>query len=66
MYNVSVNGLTQLPILKFKKTSKNAITPTKGSKLAAGYDLYSAMDCNVLAKSKALVAIDIQVMIIIR
>ena len=26
--------------LKFCKISENAFTPTKGSKLAAGYDLY--------------------------
>ena len=30
--------------LHIKKNSKDAITPTKGSPLAAGYDLYSAED----------------------
>ena len=30
----------QSPVLRFAKLTENAFTPTRGSKLAAGYDLY--------------------------
>lgn len=30
----------QQPTLRFAKLSENAYTPTRGSKLAAGFDLY--------------------------
>ena len=30
----------EIPVLKFAKLSESAYTPTRGSKLAAGYDLY--------------------------
>ena len=30
----------QPPVLRFAKLTENAFTPTRGSKLAAGYDLY--------------------------
>nr|BDV49934.1 MAG: dUTPase [Metapenaeopsis lamellata majanivirus] len=46
--------------LKFKKLTKNAFTPSKGSKLAAGFDLYSAYDITIPAYGKALVKTDIQ------
>ena len=32
--------LNETPILKFAKLSENARAPSRGSKLAAGYDLY--------------------------
>lgn len=42
--NVSTKKLklseSEKVILKFAKLSDNAFAPTKGSKLAAGYDLY--------------------------
>ncbi|XP_053203229.1 deoxyuridine 5'-triphosphate nucleotidohydrolase-like [Panonychus citri] len=50
-------------VLRFKKMSENAYTPTKGSKLAAGFDLYSAHDLVVGAKGKALVKTDLQIQI---
>lgn len=49
------------PLLKFKRTSENAKTPTKGSPWSAGFDLYSAEDVTVPAKGKALVKTDIQI-----
>ncbi|XP_050395438.2 deoxyuridine 5'-triphosphate nucleotidohydrolase isoform X1 [Patella vulgata] len=48
-------------ILKFAKLTKNALTPTRGSKLAAGYDLYSAYNVTVPSKGKAVVKTDIQI-----
>lgn len=48
-------------ILRFKKITKNAYAPSKGSKLAAGFDLYSAYDAVVPAYGKALIKTDIQV-----
>ncbi|BHF79005.1 hypothetical protein SprV_0602212200 [Sparganum proliferum] len=51
----------QQPVLRFCKLSENATTPTRGSELAAGYDLYSAHDCFVPPKGRALVKTDIQI-----
>ncbi|KAK6184881.1 hypothetical protein SNE40_007243 [Patella caerulea] len=48
-------------VLKFAKLTKNALTPTRGSKLAAGYDLYSAYKVTVPSKGKAVVKTDIQI-----
>lgn len=48
-------------ILRFAKLTEKAFTPTKGSKLAAGYDLYSAYETTVPARGKALVKTDIQI-----
>ncbi|XP_061195538.1 deoxyuridine 5'-triphosphate nucleotidohydrolase-like [Saccostrea echinata] len=52
---------TDSVILKFAKLSKNAFSPTRGSKLAAGYDLYSAYDYKIPAKGKESVRTDIQI-----
>jgi dUTP pyrophosphatase len=49
------------PLLKFKKLTDKAILPTKGSPLAAGYDLYSAVDISVPAKGKSLVPTNLSV-----
>ena len=49
------------PILQFAKITPNAYTPTKGSPLAAGYDLHSAYDYTILPKDKQLCNIDIQI-----
>jgi len=53
--------LEDKPVLKFVKLSENATTPSKGSQLSAGYDLYSAADCEVPAKGKFLVPTDIKI-----
>ncbi|CAL1286396.1 unnamed protein product [Larinioides sclopetarius] len=50
-------------VLRIAKLSNNAKIPTKGSKLAAGYDLYSAYDYVVPPKGKILAMTDIQVQI---
>ncbi|XP_059145974.1 deoxyuridine 5'-triphosphate nucleotidohydrolase-like [Physella acuta] len=47
--------------LDFAKLTSNATTPTKGSSLAAGYDLYSAYDYTVPARGKEIVKTDIQI-----
>ncbi|XP_070536022.1 deoxyuridine 5'-triphosphate nucleotidohydrolase, mitochondrial-like [Ptychodera flava] len=48
-------------ILKFAKLTENAFTPTRGSKLAAGYDLRSAYDYVIPPKAKLLAKTDIQI-----
>ncbi|OWF49955.1 deoxyuridine 5'-triphosphate nucleotidohydrolase, mitochondrial-like [Mizuhopecten yessoensis] len=48
-------------ILKFAKLTENALTPTRGSKLAAGYDLYSAYNHIIPARGKQVVKTDIQI-----
>lgn len=48
-------------VLKFKKLTEHAFTPSKGSKLAAGFDLYSAYDLTIPANGKSLVKTDIQI-----
>nr|BBD20116.1 dUTPase [Penaeus japonicus]BDT61735.1 MAG: dUTPase [Marsupenaeus japonicus endogenous nimavirus] len=48
-------------LLKFKKLTEHAFTPSKGSKFAAGFDLCSAYDLTIPANGKSLVKTDIQV-----
>ena len=48
-------------MLFIAKLSENATTPTLGSKLAAGYDLYSAEDKTIPAKDNALLRTDLQI-----
>ncbi|XP_042220065.1 deoxyuridine 5'-triphosphate nucleotidohydrolase-like [Homarus americanus] len=48
-------------VLLFKKLSGNAITPSKGSKLASGFDLCSAYYIVIPGQGKALIKTDIQV-----
>jgi dUTP pyrophosphatase len=48
-------------VLKIKKLSEKARLPTKGSALAAGYDLYSAIDISVPAKGKVLIPTNLSV-----
>ena len=45
--------------LRFIRTSDKARIPTKGSELAAGYDLYSAADVIIGAHDKAIVPTDL-------
>merc|ERR1719492_556759 len=47
--------------MQVAKLSDKAIIPTKGSKLAAGYDLYSAEDATIPARGKGLVKTDLQI-----
>lgn len=47
--------------LRFAKLSQNALAPSRGSSRAAGYDLYSAYDCEIPASGKAVVKTDIQI-----
>ncbi|KAK7116587.1 hypothetical protein V1264_002246 [Littorina saxatilis] len=47
--------------LRFAKLTKEASTPTRGSELAAGYDLYSAYDYTVPAHGKVVAKTDIQI-----
>ena len=49
------------PVLRCVRLSASAILPKRGSRDAAGYDLYSAHACTVPAQGKALVKTDIQV-----
>jgi len=48
-------------VLRCVRLSPEAILPRRGSAQAAGYDLFSAHDCVVPARGKALVKTDIQV-----
>ena len=47
--------------LFIKKISEFATVPTKGSKLAAGYDLYAAYDYIIKARGKEMVKTDLQI-----
>ncbi|XP_048337939.1 deoxyuridine 5'-triphosphate nucleotidohydrolase, mitochondrial [Sphaerodactylus townsendi] len=47
--------------LRFAKLSENAVAPSRGSSRAAGYDLYSAYDCEIPPLGKAVVKTDIQI-----
>merc|ERR1712010_109063 len=51
----------EVEVMQVAKLSDKAIIPTKGSKLAAGYDLYSAYDYVVPAGGKIMAKTDIQV-----
>ncbi|XP_063418897.1 deoxyuridine 5'-triphosphate nucleotidohydrolase-like [Mytilus trossulus] len=48
-------------VLRFAKLTANALCPTRGSKLAAGYDLYSAYDYKIPSKGKVCAMTDIQI-----
>ncbi|KAL6893629.1 hypothetical protein ACP4OV_007727 [Aristida adscensionis] len=51
------------PLLKVKKLSDKAVLPSRGSALAAGYDLSSAAETVVPARGKALVPTDLSIAI---
>ncbi|XP_071695289.1 deoxyuridine 5'-triphosphate nucleotidohydrolase-like [Rutidosis leptorrhynchoides] len=53
----------QINLLKVKKLSENAVLPSRGSSLAAGYDLSSAIETKVPARGKALVPTDLSIAI---
>lgn len=50
-------------VLKFVKVSKNAKVSTKGSKLSAGYDLYSAYDYFIAPMNKIIAMTDLRLQI---
>ncbi|XWS25747.1 hypothetical protein CRYUN_Cryun27aG0094300 [Craigia yunnanensis] len=56
-----VHEVTQGPVslLRVKKLSEKAVLPSRGSPLAAGYDLSSATDTKVPARGKARVPTDL-------
>ncbi|XVE69904.1 hypothetical protein DITRI_Ditri10aG0028700 [Diplodiscus trichospermus] len=60
-----VHEVTQGPVslLRVKKLSEKAVLPSRGSPLAAGYDLSSATDTKVPARGKALIPIDLSIAI---
>jgi dUTP pyrophosphatase len=47
--------------LQVAKLTEHAIIPTRGSKLAAGYDLYSAYEYSIPPRGKILAKTDIQI-----
>lgn len=57
------NGCSINPPLLVKKLSANAIIPSRGSALAAGYDISSAYDDVVPARGKALIKTDLSIAI---
>merc|ERR1712168_422928 len=50
-------------VLKFKKLTPNATTPLRGSRYAAGFDLFSAETKEIDAQSHGIVKTDIAVML---
>lgn len=50
-------------LLKVYKRSENATLPTRGSKLAAGWDLYSSEAGLVPAKGQAMIATDLSIIV---
>uniref|UniRef100_A0A0A9ZBI7 Deoxyuridine 5'-triphosphate nucleotidohydrolase n=1 Tax=Lygus hesperus TaxID=30085 RepID=A0A0A9ZBI7_LYGHE len=53
----------EVAVLRFVKLTENAHAPSKGSELAAGYDLKSAYDYTIPARGKELVKTDIQIQV---
>ncbi|MQL82754.1 hypothetical protein Taro_015254 [Colocasia esculenta] len=51
------------PLLRVKRLSENAVLPSRGSLLSAGYDLSSAIETTVPARAKALVPTDLSISI---
>ncbi|XP_074270577.1 deoxyuridine 5'-triphosphate nucleotidohydrolase-like [Silene latifolia] len=60
---VTIEPTPASAFLKIKKLSDKAVIPSRGSHLAAGYDLSSAVEIKVLARGKALVATDLSIAI---
>ncbi|KAF7258012.1 hypothetical protein EG68_04612 [Paragonimus skrjabini miyazakii] len=57
----SATGNCSHAIVRFKKLSSDATTPTRGSPLAAGYDLYAAHEAVLPPKDRGFVKTDIQI-----
>nr|GMD48002.1 deoxyuridine 5'-triphosphate nucleotidohydrolase [Ipomoea batatas] len=49
------------PYFRVKKLSENAVLPSRGSPLSAGYDLSSAAEIKVPARGKALIPTDLSI-----
>ena len=49
--------------LRFIRTSPSARIPTRGSSLAAGYDLYSSTDVIIAAHDKAVIPTDLKIVV---
>eukprot|EP00729_Bicosta_minor_P008294 gene8294-15172_t len=58
---MSTEKRVKMEVLKVKKLTELASLPTRGSALAAGYDLRSAYDITIPAQGKALVKTDIAI-----
>lgn len=58
---ISRSCASSTPVLKFKKLSPRAVSPTRGSPQAAGLDLSSAADLVIPAKGKAIVPTDLSI-----
>ncbi|XP_078430421.1 DUTP-PYROPHOSPHATASE-LIKE 1 [Wolffia australiana] len=52
-----------LPFLKVKRLSENAVLPSRASPLSAGYDLSSAVTAKVPARGKVLIPTDLSIAI---
>ncbi|KAJ6739563.1 DEOXYURIDINE 5'-TRIPHOSPHATE NUCLEOTIDOHYDROLASE [Salix koriyanagi] len=50
-------------LLRVKRLSENAVLPSRGSRLSAGYDLSSASVAKVPARGKALIPTDLSIAI---
>ena len=55
--------MDQLPKLKVRPLTKDATIPSKGSKMAAGYDIHSAENKIIPPKKRALVKTDLEVQV---
>lgn len=53
---LNVQMATTVPPLLVQKLSSTAITPTRGSAFAAGYDLYASAPLSIKARNKGLVS----------
>ncbi|CDH53381.1 dutpase putaive [Lichtheimia corymbifera JMRC:FSU:9682] len=53
--------MTIAPRLAVKRLSENAKLPTRGSAIAAGYDLYSAANTVIPAQGKVIVPTDLSI-----
>lgn len=44
-------------VLKFRKLTENAYTPTRATAVSAGYDLFSSYDATIHLKAKAIISL---------
>ncbi|MCL7031396.1 hypothetical protein MKW94_029975 [Papaver nudicaule] len=59
---VHENGVPEIScFLRVKKLSENAVLPSRGSSLSAGYDLSSAAEMVVPGRGKALIPTDLSI-----
>ncbi|CAA7393670.1 unnamed protein product [Spirodela intermedia] len=64
LLHVESNGASEdVPLLRVKRLSENAVLPSRGSPYSAGYDLSSAVDMKVPGRGKALVPTDLSISI---